>query len=81
MMRWSSRKPNSRWPMGIPRPCIPTIGTAVPAGAEWLEGVVCGEDGVADFELLHSRKHGRSCFFYAFDLMERSGEDLRLLPL
>ena len=32
------------------------------------EGVVCGEDGVADFELLHSRKHDRSCFLYAFDL-------------
>ena len=118
--------------MGIPRPCIPTIGTAVPAGDEWLheikhdgyrlmvrkdgdavsiitrggydwteryplivagalrlrgsfvidgEGVVCGEDGVADFELLHSRKHDRSCFLYAFDMMERSGDDLRSLPL
>ena len=45
------------------------------------EGVVCGEDGVADFELLHSRKHDRSCFLYAFDMMERSGDDLRSLPL
>jgi len=25
--------------MGIPRPCIPTIGTAVPAGAEWLHEI------------------------------------------
>jgi len=45
------------------------------------EGVVCGEDGVADFELLHSRKHDRSCFLYAFDMMERSGVDMRSLPL
>ena len=45
------------------------------------EGVVCGEDGVADFELLHSRKHDRSCFLDAFDIMERSGDDLRSLPL
>ena len=38
------------------------------------EGVVCGEDGVADFELLHSRAHDRSCFLYAFDMMGRSGD-------
>ena len=113
LMRWSSRKPNGRWPVGVPRPCIPIIGTSVPAGSDWLheikhdgyrllvrkdgdavsiitrggydwteryplivagalrlrasfvidgEGVVCGENGVADFELLHSRKHDCSCF-------------------
>ena len=131
-MRWSARKSNGRWPVGIPRPSIPSIGTTVPVGEDWLheikhdgyrllvrkdgdavsiitrggydwteryplivagvlrlrgsfviegEGVVCGEDGVADFELLHSRAHDRSCFLYAFDMMERSGDDLRSLPL
>ena len=45
------------------------------------EGVVCGENGVADFDLLHSHKHDRSCFLYAFDMVERSGDDLRSLPL
>ena len=45
------------------------------------EGVVCGENGVADFDLLHSRQHDRSCFLYAFDLMERGGVDMRSLPL
>ena len=131
-MRWSARKSNGRRPVGIPRPSIPSIGTSVPVGEDWLheikhdgyrllvrkdgdavsiitrggsdwteryplivegalrlrgsfvidgEGVVCGEDGVADFELLQSRKHNRSCFLYAFDMMERSGDDLRSLPL
>ena len=114
-MRWSARKSNGRWPVGIPRPSIPSIGTTVPVGEDWLheikhdgyrllvrkdgdavsiitrggsdwteryplivegalrlrgsfvidgEGVVCGEDGVADFELLQSRKHDRSWTSY-----------------
>ena len=114
---------------GVP-PCLPTWGTVVPVGTDWLheikhdgyrllvrkdgdavsiitrggydwteryplivegalrlrgsfvidgEGVVCGENGVADFDLLHSRQHDRSCFLYA--LMVRSGVDMRSLPL
>ena len=31
--------------------------------------------------MLHSRRHDRSCFLYAFDLMERGGVDMRSLPL
>jgi bifunctional non-homologous end joining protein LigD len=38
-MRWNKRKTNGRWPAGIPKPCVPTIGTAVPAGPEWLHEI------------------------------------------
>ena len=38
-MRWGKRKSNSRWPEGIPRPCIPTIETAVPTGEGWFHEI------------------------------------------
>jgi bifunctional non-homologous end joining protein LigD len=44
------------------------------------EGVVCGEDGVADFDRLRaavSRMGSRDAFLYAFDLLEIDGTDLR----
>jgi len=37
--------------------------------------------GVADFELLHSRKHDRRAFLSAFELLELDGVDLRPFPL
>ena len=43
------------------------------------EGVVCGPDGVSDFDLLGaavSRKGSRAAFLYAFDLRELDGVDL-----
>jgi bifunctional non-homologous end joining protein LigD len=44
------------------------------------EGVVCGRDGVSDFDLLRvavSRRGSREAFLYAFDLLEINGQDLR----
>lgn len=45
------------------------------------EGVLEGDGGVADFKLLHSRKHDRRCYLFAFDLLELGDRDLRPLPL
>src|SRR5262249_20051118 len=45
------------------------------------EAVVCAENGVSDFKKLHSRTHDHSAIFYAFDLLELDGEDLRPRPL
>jgi bifunctional non-homologous end joining protein LigD len=44
------------------------------------EGVVCGEDGVANFDRLRAavgRMGSRDAFLYAFDLLEIDGTDLR----
>jgi bifunctional non-homologous end joining protein LigD len=44
------------------------------------EGVVCGPDGVSDFDRLRSavgRLGSRDAFLYAFDLLEINGTDLR----
>jgi bifunctional non-homologous end joining protein LigD len=45
------------------------------------EAVVCGDNGVADFDNLHSQAHNDSVFLYAFDLLELNGDDLRNEPL
>ena len=47
------------------------------------EGVVCGPDGVTDFDRLRAamgRKGSRQAFLYAFDLLELDGQDLRREP-
>lgn len=41
------------------------------------ECVCVGPDGIANFDRLHSRCYDWAAIFYAFDLMERAGEDLR----
>ena len=44
------------------------------------EGVVCGPDGVSDFDRLRAavgRMGSRDAFLYAFDLLELDGNDLR----
>jgi ATP-dependent DNA ligase len=41
------------------------------------EAVICGEDGVSDFERLHSRQHDTGVFLYAFDLLSVGGFDIR----
>jgi ATP-dependent DNA ligase len=41
------------------------------------EAIVCGEDGVSDFERLHSRGHDASVILYAFDLLAIDGADIR----
>ena len=58
------------------------------AAAERLKGsaiidaeVVCpGDDGIADFEALHSRTHDGEAVAFCFDLLS-NGHDLRPLPL
>ena len=45
------------------------------------ELVVLDENGIPDFNALHSRKHDREAQLYAFDLLALNGEDLRRLPL
>jgi bifunctional non-homologous end joining protein LigD len=43
------------------------------------EGVVCGPNGVSDFDLLRAsvgRKGPRNAFLYAFDVLELNGVDL-----
>jgi ATP-dependent DNA ligase len=44
------------------------------------EAVACGEDGIASFDRIRYRRHDRSVFLYAFDLIEL-GDDLRREPL
>jgi bifunctional non-homologous end joining protein LigD len=47
------------------------------------EGVVCGQDGIADFDRLRAavgRKGSRDAFLYAFDLLELDGQDMRREP-
>ena len=47
------------------------------------EGVVCGPEGVTDFDRLRAamgRKGSRQAFLYAFDLLELDGQDLRREP-
>jgi ATP-dependent DNA ligase len=41
------------------------------------EVVVCNEEGVSDFEELHSRQHDASAFLYAFDLLAVGGFDIQ----
>jgi bifunctional non-homologous end joining protein LigD len=45
------------------------------------EAVVCGPDGVPDFERLHSQAYDRAAYLYAFDLLELNGVDVRPLAL
>jgi bifunctional non-homologous end joining protein LigD len=47
------------------------------------EGVVCGADGVSDFDRLRAavgRMGSRDAFLYAFDLLEIDGNNLRREP-
>jgi ATP-dependent DNA ligase len=45
------------------------------------ELVICGEDGVSNFDKLHSRCFDDQSFLYAFDLLELNGDDMRRAPL
>jgi bifunctional non-homologous end joining protein LigD len=45
------------------------------------EAVVCGRDGVADFEKLDSGEYDDCAFLYAFDLLALRGLDYRPHPL
>jgi bifunctional non-homologous end joining protein LigD len=43
--------------------------------------VLLGDDGVSDFNALHSRKHDDAVQLYAFDALVVDSDDLRKLPL
>jgi len=45
------------------------------------EGIICREDGLADFELLHSKANDELVTFCAFDVIEHDGEAVRRHPL
>jgi ATP-dependent DNA ligase len=45
------------------------------------EGVILGQDGVSDFDRLHSRGHDGEVQLLGFDLLELDGTDLRREPL
>ena len=42
-----------------------------------IDGVVCGQDGRPDFDLLHDRCHDEVAILIAFDLLELDGDDWR----
>jgi bifunctional non-homologous end joining protein LigD len=67
-------------------PCYPVIVEAVnrlKARSCLIDGeaVVCDEKGLAVFERLRRKPSGKHVFFYAFDLLELDGQDLRREPL
>jgi ATP-dependent DNA ligase len=39
MMRWAKRKENGRWPVGVPKPAIPTKAAVPPSGPNWLHEI------------------------------------------
>jgi len=45
------------------------------------EAVVLDEEGIADFNVLQSRRHDARAWLYAFDILALDGDDLRGLPL
>ena len=45
------------------------------------EAVVCDENGVSNFDKLHSRGYNHAVVLYAFDLIELDGDDWRWAPL
>ena len=45
------------------------------------EVIACDGNGLADFELLRSRRHDDPAILCAFDLLERDGRDLRYGPI
>ena len=45
------------------------------------EVVVCQDDGLSDFNALHSRRRDYDAVLFAFDLIEHQGDDLRNAPL
>jgi bifunctional non-homologous end joining protein LigD len=45
------------------------------------EAVACDGNGMPTFDRIRYRRHDGSVFLYAFDLIERNGDDLRTNPL
>jgi bifunctional non-homologous end joining protein LigD len=64
-------------------PLIADAARALKARSALLdgEGVICGPDGVANFDRLHAKVFDHEAVLYAFDLLEHDGDDLRALAL
>ena len=64
-------------------PLIVQAASRLKAMSLYLDGeeVVCGKDGVALFDKLHSKANDDAVFLYAFDILELDGIDLRPTPL
>jgi ATP-dependent DNA ligase len=45
------------------------------------EGIVYDQNGMPDFNLIHSKEYDREVSLIAFDLLELNGEDVRQQPL
>jgi bifunctional non-homologous end joining protein LigD len=45
------------------------------------EAVIARDDGTPDFHALRSKRRGHEAVLFAFDLIERDGEDVRAYPL
>ena len=45
------------------------------------EGIICRPDGLADFDLLHSKANDQAVTLCAFDLIEFDGQPIRQRPL
>jgi bifunctional non-homologous end joining protein LigD len=69
---WTKRYP--RTVTGLEAPQIKSA--TINGEAVWL-----GEDGIADFRVLQSRSDDRRVSFYASDLLELDGRDIRKEPL
>jgi bifunctional non-homologous end joining protein LigD len=55
---------------------LPPSSFVIDGEAVWLD-----ENGLSQFDRLHSRKHDAEVRLIAFDLLTIGGEDIRLLPL
>jgi bifunctional non-homologous end joining protein LigD len=64
-------------------PAIADAALRIQASSFMLDGeaVVLSDDGRPDFHALRTRRTGHAVVLYAFDLIERDGDDLRKLPL
>jgi ATP-dependent DNA ligase len=64
-------------------PRVAAAAKMIKAASFAIDGelVVADDAGVADFEMLHSRRHDSAAMLWAFDLLALSGEDLRPFPL
>ena len=81
-VRVFSRRGND-WTYRVPRIADALTALRVTSLTIDGEGVVCGPDGVSDFERLRAavgRKGSRDAFLYAFDLLELDGHDLHREP-
>jgi ATP-dependent DNA ligase len=64
-------------------PVVTAAIKALPVRSCVIDGevIACDGNGLADFELLRSRRHDDPAIFRAFDLLERDGRDLRYGPI